>query len=112
MCRIPDLGLACRPQQLQVYVAARPFTNFAGDLMQRLPHDAKARLVDFGVCHYMVIFEDTAGRLQMFDFGPLGGDVHVGTPRLLGSEKNSSKHRKGCVQGKVRHKQVRTAHLA
>jgi hypothetical protein len=43
-----------RPQQLQVYVAARPFTSFGGDLMKRLPHEAKALLVDIGVCHYMV----------------------------------------------------------
>jgi hypothetical protein len=109
LCRIPDLarllGVTSQPQQMRVYVAARPFTSFGGDLMQRLSHDAKARMVDFGVCHYMVIFEDASGRFQMFDFGPLGGDVHVGGPRLGGSEQ-SSKRRKGRVQGEVRHTKV------
>jgi hypothetical protein len=113
MCRIQEiLGLVPRrpPKPLRVYVACRPFTSFGGNLMQKLPRGAKSRLVDFGVCHYMVVFEDPAsGQLQMFDFGPLGGDVSVGTPWQSFQERGqkSGKHRKGCVQGEVRHTQVR-----
>ena len=103
--------------------------------MQKLPCNAKARLVDFGVCHYMVrtavgcggvafipcshlvaasasfygsldmqvVFKDDSGRLEMFDFGPLGGDVHVNAPGL---QCNGNKRRKRSVQGEVRHAQV------
>ena len=52
-----------------------------------------------------VVFEDPSGRLEMFDFGPLGGDVHVNAPGLQCSG-SSNKRRKRSVQGEVRHTQV------
>lgn len=99
------LELAADPRcPLQVYVAARPFTQFGGDLMQRLPGSAKQLMVDIGVCHYMLIFEDTKGGLTMFDFGPVGGDMHVSAPTLQGA---STPSKSKAVPGEVRHTQVR-----
>ena len=71
--------------------------------MQRLPGSAKQLMLDIGVCHYMLIFEDAKGSLSMFDFGPIGGDVHVSTPDLQGpSEQPKSKS----VAGEIRYRQV------
>ena len=52
-----------------------------------------------------VVFEDASGRLEMFDFGPLGGDVHLNAPGLQCSG-NGNKRRKRSVQGEVRHTKV------
>jgi hypothetical protein len=62
----------------EVYVAARPFTEFGGDLMQRLSPEAKLLMVDAGVCHFMVIVKQPSQQMVQLDFGPIGGDVHVG----------------------------------
>lgn len=58
--------------------AARPFTEFGGDLLQRLSPETKMLMVDAGICHFMVVVKQPSQRLIMFDFGPVGGDVHVG----------------------------------
>lgn len=50
-----------------------------------------------------VVFEDASGRYTMFDFGPIGGDVHVGGPNLRPTGKRKR------VKGEVRHTQVRHA---
>eukprot|EP00892_Ulva_mutabilis_P007275 jgi/Ulvmu1/491/UM001_0499.1 len=93
-------GLPACPQcPLQVYVAARPFNQFGGDLMQRLPGSAKELMVDIGVCHYMLIFQDVKGGLLMCDFGPIGGDVHVSTPNL---QDTSMQPKSKAVAGEVR----------
>jgi hypothetical protein len=100
-----------------MYVAARPFTSFGGELMQRLPAQAKSLLVDAGICHYMAIVREPSGKLFMFDFGPIGGDVHVHlTPSfqpdrrpaaLRGDCGTSKKGDRKSVCGEVRMSQVR-----
>jgi hypothetical protein len=75
--------------------------------------EMKAMLVDAGICHYMCIFREPTGRMLMFDFGPVGGEVHVDLrPCLTENQanamdaKNGHRHRrrrrKKAVQGEVR----------
>lgn len=71
--------------------------------MQRLPSNVKQLMVDIGVCHYMLIFEDAQGSLLMFDFGPIGGDVHVGGPDIQASSKQPKSK---SVAGEIRKTQV------
>ena len=75
--------------------------------MQRLPSSAKELMVDIGVCHYMLIFEDIQGSLTMFDFGPIGGDVHVGGPDLQSPTKQPKSK---TVAGEIRTTEVRSCH--
>lgn len=77
--------------------------------MQRLPSSAKELMVDIGVCHYMLIFEDIQGSLTMFDFGPIGGDVHVGGPDLQSPTKQPKSK---TVAGEIRTTEVRSSTLA
>lgn len=101
--------LDSRPGSHEVYVAARPFTAFGGDLMQRLSPEAKSLLVDAGICHFMFILRDPRGKLTMFDFGPIGGDVHVGIPAGgadAPKQGKPSKRKSKSVQGEIRITQV------
>lgn len=98
---------------VQVYVAARPFTAFGGKLLQSLPDNKKALLVDAGICHYMTIFCEPSGRIVMCDFGPVGGDVHVDLGPLATAERPSAAasgkrgRKRKAVQGEVRVAEVR-----
>ncbi|KAF6258769.1 hypothetical protein COO60DRAFT_1516719 [Scenedesmus sp. NREL 46B-D3] len=60
---------------LEVYVVSRSFTEFGGDVIKRLPQEARDHMIDMGLCHYMTVFRTPDGQLVQFDFGPLGGDV-------------------------------------
>ena len=44
----------CQPYE--VFVAARPFTDFGGALLKRMSPDAKAMLVELGVCAYLLFY--------------------------------------------------------
>jgi hypothetical protein len=99
-----------RPRDVEVYVAARPFTSFCGSLMNKLSCDAKAMMVDAGVCHYMMVVRDARGRCTMFDFGPVGGDIHVGSPSLQLSGCSAAAGtlpHKSSAPGEIRRTQVR-----
>jgi hypothetical protein len=119
MCRLARRTVAPhhRPRRgVEVFVAARPFQAFGGPLIQRMSDEMKAMLVDAGICHYMAIFREPTGRMIMFDFGPVGGDVHVDLHPCLRPTQTSTasiqdgkrkqKHRKKAVQGEVRITQV------
>jgi hypothetical protein len=58
-----------------VYVVSRAFTEFGGDVIKRMPQEARDHMIDMGLCHYMTVFRTPDGQLVQFDFGPLGGDV-------------------------------------
>jgi hypothetical protein len=58
-----------------VYVVSRSFTEFGGDVIKRMPQEARDHMIDMGLCHYMTVFRTPDGQLVQFDFGPLGGDV-------------------------------------
>jgi hypothetical protein len=58
-----------------VYVVSRAFTEFGGDVIKRMPPEARDHMIDMGLCHYMTVFRTPDGQLVQFDFGPLGGDV-------------------------------------
>eukprot|EP00883_Tetradesmus_obliquus_P002834 jgi/Sobl393_1/13051/SZX69798.1 len=60
---------------LEVYVVSRAFTEFGGDVIKRMPQEARDHMIDMGLCHYMTVFRTPDGQLVQFDFGPLGGDV-------------------------------------
>ena len=108
----------------EVFVAARPFTSFGGDLMQRLSPEAKARMVDAGICHFMMIVKEPSNKMTMFDFGPVGGDIAIRAARMQPCTQAASstaalgtspaqppgsaqrKRKPRAVQGEVRVKQV------
>jgi hypothetical protein len=54
---------------------SRTFTEFGGDVIKRMPQEARDHMIDMGLCHYMTVFRTPDGQLVQFDFGPLGGDV-------------------------------------
>jgi len=63
---------------LEVYVFCRPFTEFGGRTFQRLPQTVKGSLTQIGVCHFLAAVRTREGRVHVFDFGPVGGDVTLG----------------------------------
>lgn len=89
-------SLAQREEAYDVYVAARPFESFGGDLFQRLPAPVHDLLLDVGVCHFMAIFKDrSSGRMLQFDFGPVGGDIAIDGPLgdVLKEDRQHSKRK-------------------
>eukprot|EP00879_Flechtneria_rotunda_P004631 GHRR01004889.1.p1 GENE.GHRR01004889.1~~GHRR01004889.1.p1 ORF type:complete len:785 (+),score=318.55 GHRR01004889.1:460-2814(+) len=60
---------------LEVYVVSRPFVEFGGDLIKKMPQEARDHMLDMGICHYMTVFRTPDGQFVQFDFGPQGGDV-------------------------------------
>jgi hypothetical protein len=100
-----------RTRQVEVYVAARPFKSFCGALMDRLSGDLKAIMVDAGVCHYMMVVRDARGRCTMFDFGPVGGDIHVGggSPHLTDRAGTGPTPSRSSAPGEIRRTQVSAA---
>jgi hypothetical protein len=104
-------GTLQRARQSEIYVAARPFTSFCGSLMDRLSGDLKALMVDAGVCHYMMVVRDARGRCIMFDFGPVGGDIHVGggSPRLTDPAGMCPTPSRSSAPGEIRRTQVSAA---
>ena len=65
---------------LDVYVIMRPFSEFGGPTLKHVPRPVRRGLAEVGVCHYLTAFRTPDGRLLTYDFGPMGGDVHVGLP--------------------------------
>lgn len=70
------------PNGLEVYVLCRPFSEFGGPLFHGLPPGGKEVLTKVGICHFVTAFRTSDGRLHAFDFGPKGGDIDLGVPRL------------------------------
>ncbi len=72
-----------------------------------LPPSFKRCIMDMGVCHYMVLLKDPSdGSCTMWDFGPKGGDVHLGLP---GGCSRSQRHLslKDCDPGLAGEEQTR-----
>lgn len=66
--------------------------------MKRLSPDAKALMIDIGVCHFMAVLKTPDGKLMQCDFGPVGGDVHVNMDPF----EDEAKRGKKCVGGEIR----------
>eukprot|EP00887_Chlorella_sp_A99_P005090 scaffold25.g5090.t1 len=74
----PALCGVAEGEGLEVYVATRPFQEFAGGLFRKLPKPLRYGVRDAGICHFFTVFRARDGTLHQFDFGPQGGDIHVG----------------------------------
>lgn len=95
---------------LKVYVVARPFQEYGGALVQRLPEDFKELALQIGVCHFMTVFKTNGGDLYQFDFGPQGGrDIQTnGGPLscILEGETTSSGQKEKHHPGEIREQKV------
>lgn len=95
---------------LKVYVVARPFQEYGGALVHRLPEDFKDLALQIGVCHFMTVFKTKGGDLYQFDFGPLGGrDIQTnGGPLscILDGEASSSDNKEKFHPGEIREEKV------
>ena len=61
---------------MEVYAVTREFAEWGKGFYNRLPAAVRNGLRAAGVCHYLVVVRQPEdGRLWMFDFGPVGGDV-------------------------------------
>lgn len=69
---------------LEVYVLGRPF--YRAPFLRRVPLCVRSTFTNMGVCHYLTAFRTPDGQFHVFDFGPRGGDVHLGFPRRIEHE--------------------------
>ena len=103
----PMLCGAVDGEGLEVFVATRPFQEFANGLFRKLPRPLRAGVRDAGVCHFLTVFRTRDGALHQFDFGPQGGDIHVAQGPLAGMfNKSKEARRSRSVVGQVRERRL------